>query len=504
MNDVKADFKTSRDTLYCGQLINFLDLSYTFGPCKSQGTCKDIIESWYWDFGDKSNPIIVQTPIHQYNTNGVFTVTLIVKSTTGCWDTIVKQIHVIGPMPRFANLSDTINCAPFLVVFDNLSDSLSQNFIWRFNQLQPNGTFKTVAEATQSDTNYSHIFWEPGVYHITLTSSGSVYDPSTGTYRICEATYPDTVNGFQKPIIVVALKTVYARFFNQPVACVGDKVPFINYSDTELVFLNYNFGDGTNVYDTSLRYKEPNKNHKVSDDTTWHIYTKAGTYKILYTPGYNRCQHDTFGYITIDEVKANFGWDPKIQPPIYNFLDSSKGNIISWIWNFGDDNLGNANTSNFKNPVVDYGDDTGTFNVCLYITNGRCSDTICKKVNNNFDVDVYIPNSFTPDANGINDGYFCETKGLSKKDSTPYELWIYNRWGELGFHTANPQEQWNGKNNNGGTPCPEGTYFFIFNWKLRAWKQPQYGQNFFEQTMIEKVEGKPWGKAKGSITLIRR
>ncbi len=505
VNDAKADFKTSSDTLYCGQLVYFMDLSYTFGPCKSQGKCKDIIEKWYWDFGDKSNPSIVQNPVHQYSTNGLFKVTLIVKSTTGCWDTITKQIRVLGPIPRFARLSQDIGCAPFSVVFDNLSDPLSKNFIWRFNQLKPNGTFKTIAEATQMDTNYTHIFWKSGVYHITLTSSGAVYDPSTGTYRICEATYPDTVNGFQKTIIIVALRTPQARFFNQPVACVGDKVPFINLSDTELMFLNYDFGDGTKkVHDTSMRYKEPNKKHKPSDDTTWHVFTKAGTYKILFTPGYHICHHDTFGYITIDQVKADFGWDPNIPIPQYLFLDSSKGNIISWLWNFGDSNLGSANSSNLKNPMADYGEDTGTFNVCLYVTNGRCTDTICKKVTNNYDVNVIIPNSFTPDGDGINDGYFCETKGLSQKDSTPYELWIYNRWGELVFHSTNPTEQWNGKNQNDGATCPEGTYFFNFNWKLRAWKEPKIGENFYEQTMIEKVVGKPWGKAKGSITLIRR
>ncbi len=506
VNDVTADFKTSRDTLYCGQLINFLDLSYTWGPCKSQNKCKDIIVSWFWEFGDNTNPSILQNPTHQYTSNGLFTVKLIVRSTTGCWDTISKQIRVIGPLPKCKVLTDTLGCAPFSVTFDNLSDTISKNFIWRFNHKQPNGTFKTVSEATQSDSNFTHVFTEAGIYHITLTSSGAIYDPTTGTNRICEATYPDTVNGFQRPIVVYVLRTPQARFFNQPIACVGDKVPFINFSDTELVFLNYDFGDGTALaHDTSIRYRDSTKVHKVSEDTTWHVFTRAGKYTILFTPKTHLCPDDTFGVIIIDSVKANFGWDPTVEVPKFHFLDSSSGNVTTWRWDFGNPRMGSANTSTSRNPEVDYDKDTGTFNVCLYVTNGRCTDSICKKVVNNFDVDVIIPNSFTPDGDGINDGYFCETKGLSSKDSTPYELWIFNRWGERVFHTTDPKEQWNGKNQNDGSVCPEGTYFFNFKWKLRAWKEPVKEKNFYEQTFIEsQVGGKPWGSAKGTITLLRK
>ena len=56
--------------------------------------------------------------------------------------------------------------------------------------------------------------------------------------------------------------------------------------------------------------------------------------------------------------------------------------------------------------------------------------------------DVYFPNAFTPDGNGVNDrfGPLGNLGGISD-----YRFSVYNRWGEVVFHSKNPFEKWEGR-----------------------------------------------------------
>jgi len=70
----------------------------------------------------------------------------------------------------------------------------------------------------------------------------------------------------------------------------------------------------------------------------------------------------------------------------------------------------------------------------------------------------YIPNSFTPDNNGLNDIYKINIDNYFN-----FYLKIYNRWGELLFQTTDPLIGWDGTYKN--TPCKQDLYptFIIIN-----------------------------------------
>ena len=77
-----------------------------------------------------------------------------------------------------------------------------------------------------------------------------------------------------------------------------------------------------------------------------------------------------------------------------------------------------------------------------------------------------VPNVFTPNNDGNNDYFWIEN--LDKFPNT--EVYIMNRWGQKVFESANYGGQcvnngdsgcWNGKVNNTGADCPEGTYYYI-------------------------------------------
>lgn len=67
---------------------------------------------------------------------------------------------------------------------------------------------------------------------------------------------------------------------------------------------------------------------------------------------------------------------------------------------------------------------------------------------------VFIPNSFSPNNDGVNDNFL--PIGIGIED---YELSIYTRWGELIYHGRKNDNGWNGKLNE-YTLAPEGTYVY--------------------------------------------
>ncbi len=77
---------------------------------------------------------------------------------------------------------------------------------------------------------------------------------------------------------------------------------------------------------------------------------------------------------------------------------------------------------------------------------------------------LYIPEGFSPNGDGKNDNFVI--KGI--EDFPENELSIYNRWGELVYHTFNYSNNWDGKvsigtlmsGNNGY--LPNDTYYYVF------------------------------------------
>lgn len=72
---------------------------------------------------------------------------------------------------------------------------------------------------------------------------------------------------------------------------------------------------------------------------------------------------------------------------------------------------------------------------------------------------IYMPTAFTPDGNGRNDLYpDNKYKGIG----TPYNVRLYNRWGEKIGDYDSPELNWDGTIK--GNPAPEGVYVFVVNW----------------------------------------
>lgn len=114
----------------------------------------------------------------------------------------------------------------------------------------------------------------------------------------------------------------------------------------------------------------------------------------------------------------------------------------------------------------------GTYSVRAY--DGPCSETASIDIPK-CPFDLYFPNCITPSyADGIND-VFC----LSNPDIVDdFEIFIYDRWGMLVFHSTNPHFKWDGKH-NGKTAINN-----VFTWKAFATPRTEKKKREFHGSIL--------------------
>jgi gliding motility-associated-like protein len=91
-------------------------------------------------------------------------------------------------------------------------------------------------------------------------------------------------------------------------------------------------------------------------------------------------------------------------------------------------------------------------------------ETVSRNWNMEFDdcnIYIFIPNSFTPNSDGINDVWYPEINGW-----TEVETLVFNRWGEIIFSSSNPNLPWIGEVRNGSYFAPEGIYSYLIKVKF--------------------------------------
>ena len=72
-------------------------------------------------------------------------------------------------------------------------------------------------------------------------------------------------------------------------------------------------------------------------------------------------------------------------------------------------------------------------------TKNACSDTLCRMIEI-FEVPyIGVPNAFSPNGDGENDVFRIYGVGIEDVDFR-----VYNRWGELVFHTTDRNQGWDG------------------------------------------------------------
>ncbi len=295
-----------------------------------------------------------------------------------------------------------------------------------------------TAAGTGGDGNYTFT-WDNGVG----TGAGPITISPTVT-----TTYAVTLtDGCGSPqsngsVTITVYPAPSIHFSGNPLnGCSPLAVQFTDQSTSTLPIVSWkwDFGDGS-AYSDSASPK--------------HIYETAGIFSVTLTvTSAANCTSTLTDSAMVDAYPkpiARFLIDPNqttlLQPEV-NLVDQSTGAVYV-TYNFGD-----GNSSTKRNTFHNY-TDTGTFWVTQSVMNDYgCTDTITGTVIITSYYTFYIPNSFSPGNDGINDYFQPYGTGI-----TDYEMTIFDRWGEKLFTTTDINLPWDGFVN--GTIAAQGTYIY--------------------------------------------
>jgi gliding motility-associated-like protein len=90
------------------------------------------------------------------------------------------------------------------------------------------------------------------------------------------------------------------------------------------------------------------------------------------------------------------------------------------------------------------------------------------------DLRLYVPNAFSPNNDGVNDGFRPLGQAFG---ATDYLFQIFNRWGEVVFSSTDPDEYWIGQDQSGS-----GEHFVRdgqYAWYVQVrWTHGKYPEDF--------------------------
>lgn len=184
-------------------------------------------------------------------------------------------------------------------------------------------------------------------------------------------------------------------------------------------------------------------------------FTVDGNYKItsIFTDNFGCKNTNTFvvNVYPIPVADFNYGPGKPLEENEVDFTDASIGPAINnWKWFFINND---GFTSTLQNPAYTFSV-AGAYPVTLIVSNKwGCKDTVTKAIVISEDFNIFIPNAFTPNGDGLNDVFQPKGHGLVK-----FSIRVFDRWGEELFYSKELTNGWDGTFK--GKPCPSDVYSY--------------------------------------------
>ena len=146
-------------------------------------------------------------------------------------------------------------------------------------------------------------------------------------------------------------------------------------------------------------------------------------------------------------------WVTALPETRFEFTNYSQ-RAVAYAWDFG-----GQGTSNETDPVFTFPPATaGEYLIELVVVDeGGCRDSLVQAVMVQESCVLFIPTSFTPDMDGLNDAWFIQ--GIDV-DASDFEVWVFNRWGDVVYNSRSMDEPWVGNVQGGSYFAPNDTYFY--------------------------------------------
>jgi len=438
---------------------------------------------WYFGYGNNYSPYS-KIRVFNYNSPGIYTAFLWVKTSFGCLDTFYKNIVVKGPTGNFS-MSKEYACRGQDISFQLKDTSGVSNYFWDMGD----GTFKYGNPITHSYQLMGEIYpklileTENKECVVAITKKLNVYvvdaEFSIVDSGLC-ATYP--------------LKIVNNSKGNDFNVWTIPGYPIIYHKEPEIKFNipgNYTITlivkNLFDCYDTLQKQITiyPLPEIKTSNDTlicegdTIRLFASGGN-SIQWFPSIgldnpnsyvtNAFPTQTTYYVpvVVDEISGCKNKDT-VKIFVQNYprlnifpLDTTIiiGDVVSmkidslpsFVYNWSPDYM--INCKNCASPLLQPLENTiyklnvydinGCFNVDYYIT-----------INVEEKYTIQLPTAFTPNGDGKNDVLYVRGWGIKKL----LEFRIYNRWGNEVFYTDDINKGWDGTYKGKMQPVDSYVYF---------------------------------------------
>ncbi|HEY1047522.1 MAG TPA: gliding motility-associated C-terminal domain-containing protein [Bacteroidia bacterium] len=437
---------------------------------------------------------------HSFSKGGLFNVKLITKLNGACPDTITRRIKVYSKPNVLLSFPNDMQCLKgnsFEVVskqLDNGNDytykfNFGDNQLWetsRFHSYQSVGKYKVVAVAYDRYGCIDTFRLRNEVIQVIDASFTSNVISSCLKTNKFEFKPLESKNGlnynmnWQKDNVFSGSDDEFVTSFNEPgkhkvtlicdtLGICGDTFDLFVYVDS-----NYNFAINADTVcwgESTYFSISPKSVLNQLSSINWVVdnnnYSGQGlTVKIpgnnvpitVKVKGANGCLDEvTFNKEVIHHPKPSFDIAYSVK-----FKTDSSQLFVFWPKGTDGDALANikwdfngVSLDNVKRP--DWLVKTeGQFSIKLIGVNSfGCSDTMVKNLEIEFLKDVFIPNAFTPNGDGMNDVFFPKCLVEMKN----FNMQIFNRWGELIFESNDSKLGWNGHYQ--GSPVMQDIYVFI-------------------------------------------
>lgn len=328
-----AGFTFSPATVCQGNDVQFTDLSSVSG---------DTLSGWFWDFDDGTTDSS-QSPVHQFATPGIKTVTLIAYSPSNCPSAASQQSITITASP-VALFSSTDACLNSPTQFTDLSSTPTGTTIVSRHWTFENGD-------TSVQTNPSYTFSAAGIFPVRLTVTSN----------------EGCTNTVNSNTIIHALPNAAFAVSN---LCVNQVTSFTNLSTTDslsyIAGYSWNFGDfGSGTSNTS---NLPDPTHTYSSTSIFNVF-------LIATTNFS-CSDTSLVQLRINaSPTSNFTYSPTCYGDLMEFFNPGSSLDSAYIWRFGD-----SQTNQLKEPAHFYAF-PGNYTVTLTVyAQGGCATTSSKQV----------------------------------------------------------------------------------------------------------------------------
>ncbi len=411
---------------------NTVTLAGSIGGSAAMGT-------WSGGLGtyapNNNTPNAVYTPTASENTAGIVNLNFTTDDPTGPCLSISDQILItINQLPTANAGSAQYVCSGTPITLGGSIGGAATSGSWTggSGSFSPGNTFvNAVYTASQAEFAADSVI-------LTLTT-----DDPTGP---CSSSSSNVILYFyQNPVVNFSVDIPSGC----PIHCVNfTDITTVGGGDT-IVSWSWDFGDGS----SGLLQQNPS-----------YCFSDPGFYDIKLIATSN---HNCASFLSIPQMIqvfympiAEFTPSPtyaSVIDPVITFNNQSTSDVNYWHWDFGDSTLLFPNT---PSPVHTYPSEVSSnYLVTLIVKNSDgCIDTVEHDIFIGPEFTFYIPNVFTPNGDGINDYFFGSGIGIIK-----YNLWIFNRWGDLIFNARDINQKWDGIANDGENKAQIDVYI----WKVK-------------------------------------